>query len=66
MVGSIRVWLTALELEHLTPVYEENQIGLLEKRTLASPASAIGGIAGVTGGHISLLLVAKTRHSLWP
>ena len=27
MAGSIRVWLTALELEHLTPVFEENQIG---------------------------------------
>ena len=28
MAGSIRVWLTALELEHLTPVFEENQISL--------------------------------------
>ena len=28
MAGSIRVGLTALELEHLTPVFEKNQIGL--------------------------------------
>ena len=28
MAGSLRAWLSALELEHLTPVFEENEIGI--------------------------------------
>ncbi len=31
-----------------------------KKRTLPSPTSAIGGIAGITGRNIALLLVAET------
>jgi class 3 adenylate cyclase len=35
MAGDIRVWLTALELEHLIPVFEESQIGLRDLPLLA-------------------------------